>query len=73
MSISQIPLAPQIEKGVVLPFVSPSEIDLRKWQTRLPVIRIITWVALESFQGDVNTSSPSSVSPEDGDNDHTTG
>lgn len=36
------------------------------------MIRLITCVALDSFQGDVNIS-PSSLSPEDGDNGHVTG
>lgn len=72
MSVSQIPLAPQREIRVIMPFISLSEIDRRKWQSRLPVIRAIICVAFDSFQGDVNIS-PSSVSPEAGDNGHVTG
>lgn len=50
-----------------MPFISPIEIDQRKWQSRLPVIRVIICVAFDSFRGDMNIS-PSSVSEEAGDN-----
>lgn len=58
MFTSEIPLVTQSEKRVILPFFSPSEMDWRNGQTRLPVIRLIMIVALDPFQGDGSPVSP---------------